>query len=126
MANAEKNLACLVLKCLREDIREYSLIRKPRINYFFDRSFLHNNFNLKAELFPVERGVANALLAEADDRRLARSANVGTSRFFSNRVLCCDFITLYKSIKNAAERHLMHHIWISISKVTAFQTLHFE
>ena len=39
---------------------EYSLIRKP---YFFDRSFLHN---LKAELFPVERSVANELLAEAD------------------------------------------------------------
>ena len=33
---------------------------------------------------------------------------------------------LYGSTKNAAERHLMHHIWISISKVTAFQTLHFE
>ena len=47
-------------------------------------------------------------------------------KIFSNRFLCCDFITLYKSTKNAAERHLMHHIWISISKVTAFQTLHFE
>ena len=42
---------------------EFSLIRKPRINYFFDRSFLHN---LKAELFSVERSVANELLAEAD------------------------------------------------------------
>ena len=38
MTNAEKNLACLVLKypihVYGEDIREYSLIRKPRINYF--------------------------------------------------------------------------------------------
>ena len=44
-------------------------------------------------------------------------SKIGTSRFFSNRVLCCDFITLYKSTKNAAERHLMHHIGLVSQKL---------
>ena len=33
---------------------------------------------------------------------------------FVNRVLCCNYITLYKT--NAAEQYLMHRIWISISQ----------